>query len=118
VPLPERNPLLESLPTGDPLAAEQVYAQGLENFWAGRYADAERDFGLAVRTAGTTGRDARYFYFLGLAQLGQGKRDEAQATFRQGGRLERDHRPSSRVVSNALERIQGQLRRTVDTYRP
>jgi TolA-binding protein len=118
VPQPERSLVQDSLPTGDPLAAEQAYARGLVNFWSGRYSAAESDFGLAVRTAGSTGQDARYYYFLGLAQLGQGKRDDSQATFRHAGRLERDNRPSSRVVSSALERIQGQARRTVDTYRP
>jgi tetratricopeptide (TPR) repeat protein len=118
VPVPERTPTLESLPTGDPLAAEQMYARGLANFWAGQYQAAEGDFAQAVRTAGSTGQDARYYYFLGLAQLGQGKRDDALSMFRQAARLERDNRPSSRVVSSALERIQGQLRRTVDTFRP
>jgi hypothetical protein len=110
--------LVELVAAGDPLAAEEVYARGLANFWAGQYAAAEGDFALAVRTAGETGQDARYYYFLGLAQLVQGKRDDTQVAFRQAGRLERDNRPSSRVVSSALERIQGQLRRTVDTYRP
>jgi TolA-binding protein len=117
-PLPNQRPGLEPLPAGDAVAAEEAYARGLVDFWAGRYQDAEGDFAQAVRTAGRTGQDARYDYFLGLAQFLQGKREDAQATFQVAAQLERDHRPPSRVVSDALERVQGQLRRTVDSYRP
>jgi hypothetical protein len=102
----------------DPLGAERHYVRGLSNFWAGRYWAAESDFFDAVRDAGSSSQDARYYYFLGLAQLAQGKNDEAREMLRLAGILEKDRRPSSAVVSRALERVQGNLRRVLEDYRP
>ncbi len=108
----------ESATPSDPLGAERYYVRGLSNFWAGRYWTAESDFFDAVRTAGSSNPDARYYYFLGLTQLAQGKPDEARAMFKMAGSLEEQRRPSSAVVSRALERVQGRQRRVVEDYRP
>ena len=56
------------------------------------------------------GQDARYYYFLGLAQLMQGDRD-AYEDFDQGARLEQQNRPPRAAVSAALERVQGRASR-------
>jgi hypothetical protein len=108
----------ETLDPADSWAAERHFLRGLSNFWAGRYWAAENDFFDAVRSPGGAGQDARFYYFLGLTELAQGKLDEAREVLRYGGQLERDHRPASAVVSRALERVQGNLRRVVEGYRP
>jgi tetratricopeptide (TPR) repeat protein len=114
------SPLARRPETGpsDLLSAERHYQRGLTNFWAGRYWAAENDFYDAIRAANSIGADARYYYFLGLTQLAQGKLDEAREMFRMAGLLEKDRRPPSAVVSRALERVQGGLRRAVEEHRP
>jgi tetratricopeptide (TPR) repeat protein len=104
----------ESLATPNPLEAERHYAAGLNFFFARDYADAEKDFLLAVEN---DNQDARYFYFLGLSRLMQGKRREAYEAFEAGARLERQNRPGPAAVSGALERIQGPARRVVNEAR-
>jgi tetratricopeptide (TPR) repeat protein len=115
------TPKFETVDTSrpaDPLAAERLFANGLTHYWARRYSSAENDLFEAVRSAGSSGQDARYLYFLGLARLAQGKRDVALETFKRAGELERQHKPSSPAVSYTLERVQGPSRRLLDSYRP
>lgn len=102
----------------DPMSAERHYVSGLTNYWAGKYGTAESDFLDAVRAAGVANPDARYYYFLGLTQLAQGKRDESRQMLKMAGSLEEQRKPSNAVVSKALERVQGGLRRVVEEYRP
>jgi TolA-binding protein len=108
----------ETATPSDPLSAERHYVRGLTNFWAGRYWTAETDFLDAVRASGTANPDARYYYFLGLTQLAQGKADESRQMFKLAGSLEDQRKPASSVVSRALERVQGRLRQEVEKYRP
>src|SRR5262249_53897266 len=100
----------DPLSSTDPLVAERHFVRGMANYWAGKYGAAESDFFAAVRAAGTVGQDARYYYFLGLSQLAQGKSDEAREMLRVAGLLEKDRKPPSAIVSRALERIQGSVR--------
>src|SRR5262249_26998648 len=74
----------ESLLVPNPLEADKHYAAGLNFFFARDYANAEKDFLLAVEN---DNQDARYFYFLGLSRLMQGKRREAYEDFDMGSRL-------------------------------
>jgi tetratricopeptide (TPR) repeat protein len=106
------------VPPADPLGANRYFASGMLDFWGGQHLAAEAEFAEAVRAAGKSAPDARYLYYLGLARLAQGKRAEALDAFRQGNRLERESKPPSAVVSRSLERIQGETRRMLDTYRP
>jgi hypothetical protein len=103
----------DSLATGNPLEAEKHYASGLRWYFAREYPKAEKEFLAAV---GNDGQDARYFYFLGLSRLAQGSR-EAYEDFEQAARLEKQDRPSPAAVSDALERIQGPVRRIVNEVR-
>lgn len=98
----------------DPLEAEEQYALGLRSYHDGDYAQAERSFTEAGRNGG---QDARYLYFLGLARLAQGKREAAEADFREAARLERQSRPSRSAVNAALERIQGAARQALERHR-
>jgi hypothetical protein len=99
----------------NPLLAEAHYAAGLRAYFGGRFADAEADFDAAVQC---DRKDARYFYFLGLSRLALGEAREANADFEEGARLERDNLPARKVVSTALERIQGAPRQALNRFRP
>jgi hypothetical protein len=103
----------EALAVADPAVGERDYAAGLNFFASRRYRDAEREFLAAVQNDNS---DARYFYFLGLSRLAQGKR-EAYEDFDEAARLERLGRPDRAAVSAALERIQGPMRRVLNQVR-
>jgi hypothetical protein len=103
----------ESKATPDPMLSERYYGAGLNFFFARRFADAEREFLSAIESDSS---DARYFYYLGLARLAQGKRD-AMEDFDQGARLEQAGRPDRAAVSASLERIQGRMRRELSEVR-
>lgn len=94
-----------------PLAAERHFETGARLYWAGRYTAAEDDFALAVRG---NPEDARYYYFLGLARLQQGRRADAYEAFRQGGQREALGKPSNVEVGAILERVQGPDRKLLD----
>ncbi|MCS7045629.1 MAG: hypothetical protein NZO58_04665 [Gemmataceae bacterium] len=97
--------------------AEVHFGKGLHLYWAGRYPEAEDHFRQAI---GFYSQDARYQYFLGLAQMAQKskvKRDAANFAFEQGARLEAANRPPTAEIDAALERVQGDLRRTINGYR-
>ena len=51
-------------------------------------------------------------YYLGLAQISQGRRDQALESFRKAGSLEQQGKPQSAIVSASLERMQGGPRST------
>jgi hypothetical protein len=93
---------------------EQLYARGLLLYFAGRLSEAEQYFLEALRFGEP---DARMNYFLGLARLDQGRRDQAEEDFRAAVKLERLNKPSPATVSRSLERIQGPDRRRLNAIR-
>jgi TolA-binding protein len=99
----------------DTLPAYKHFAQGLRAYRDSRYAEAEQEFLAAVRA---DDQDARYHYYLGLSRWAQGRRAEAATHFRQGGRLERDNKPSQVFVAVALERVPGEALKALSAYRP
>jgi hypothetical protein len=99
--------------TVNPLEASKHYAAGLNFYFDGDYGSAERAFAEAVDN---DPNDARYYYFLGLSRLALGK-PEGREDLDQGGALEQQGRPPSPVISAALERVQGRLRRVVNEAR-
>jgi hypothetical protein len=112
-PPPQPRPVMPDV--ANPLLAEAHYAAGLRAYFAGRFADAESAFTGAVEA---DNQDARYFYFLGLSRLALNKPNEANTDFEEGARLERDNHPARKVVSTALERIQGPPRQSLNRFRP
>jgi hypothetical protein len=112
-PRPITPPSAEVL-EGNPLLAETSYRAGVQQYWSGAYDRAEEQLQSAIRS---DGRDARYHYYLGLALLSQQKRSAAQKEFERGAELERQGRPSRAAVSAALERVQGNVRQAVESYR-
>jgi tetratricopeptide (TPR) repeat protein len=104
----------EGQPTPNPLEAEKRYSSGVNFYFARDYASAEKDFMAAIDN---DSQDARYFYFLALSRLMQGKRIDAAEDLDRGALLERVGRPTPAAVSEALERVQGEVRRIVNDAR-
>jgi tetratricopeptide (TPR) repeat protein len=105
----------DSLNPPDPILGEKRFGEGLRYYNSHLYPQAEREFFEAVRY---NDQDARYWYYLGLARLLQGKQAEAGEDFRSGSLLERQNKPTPAAVSFSLERVQGPLRQTLNAYRP
>jgi TolA-binding protein len=102
----------------DRMLAEEHYEAGHQAYWQGNYQAAAREFDSAIRDAGQPSRDARYLYYLGLARFQQGNEPEAREAFLQASAIEREHSIQRPAVNGALERVQGQPRAILDTYRP
>jgi tetratricopeptide (TPR) repeat protein len=98
--------------------AEEHYGAGLTYYWSGNYREASKEFARAIREAGAYDQDARFFYYFGLAQFQQGDTKDAADAFRRAVVLEQQNRPTSAAVNKTLERIQGEPRRYLDTFRP
>lgn len=118
--LVEQHPAFQQpdiLPEPKGALARVHFGKGLHLYWSREYAQAEAQFKKAVEFDGL---DARYRYFLGLAQLAQKttiKRDAAHYSFEQGARLEAQELPTSVEVNASLERIQGPLRQYLNRFR-
>jgi tetratricopeptide (TPR) repeat protein len=101
----------------NPILAEKHFGLGLHLYWTNRYPEAETEFKQAIDLFS---QDARYFYYLGLSQLGQKsklKRDQGYYSFEKGAQLEAINRPSIVEINTSLERVQGDDRRLLNTYR-
>jgi TolA-binding protein len=105
----------------NPLLAERHFGEGLHYYWAKKYPEAEAQFRQAIRYYQ---RDARFEYYLGLAQYHQSskeKRDAAKYSFEQGAIKEakaaQTNPDAVRDVNASLERIQGELRQYLNSFR-
>jgi tetratricopeptide (TPR) repeat protein len=101
----------------NPFLAEQFFGRGLHLYFDKKYEPAEKQFQQAIKYFG---QDARYRYYLGLAQLAQKtklKRDAAYFSFEEGARLEAANRPFVADINTSLERIQGELRQQLNSFR-
>jgi tetratricopeptide (TPR) repeat protein len=117
VPPPEKTlilPPLKLATTHDGKVAFEHYEKGLVFYRQSNYADAEKEFLAAVEA---DDQDARYQYYAGLTRWARGKREEAQAYFRKGARLERDNKPSQVFVKLALERADGEALQEMNRVR-
>ena len=90
----------------------KFYGQGVHQFFQGQYADAIRDFDIAVRY---DSEDARIYFFRGIAKDRIGATAEAADDLQRGARLEALIRRSN--VGRSLQRIQGPERLKVEHYR-
>ncbi|MBI3823755.1 MAG: hypothetical protein HY289_13885, partial [Planctomycetes bacterium] len=107
--------------TPNPVMAERHFGEGMHFFWSKQYTEAEIQFSQATKYFD---KDARYYYYLGLAQLHQRnkkKRDFAIDNFNEGARIEAKMATTNpdavREVNASLERIQGELRQYLNSYR-
>jgi tetratricopeptide (TPR) repeat protein len=92
----------------------EVYHQGLKSFYAGRYAEANETLSQAI-DGGT--KDPRPYYIRGIANLRLGRTANAQADFQAGAAIEGHDFDLFYNVSKALERIQGNERKMLESYR-
>ena len=90
-------------------------------YGAGVRAYQSKDFSKALAALESAVKldpvDARYWYYLGFAQLELGKKEAAETSFRKGFELESRDKPNTALVAEALERIQGTARRELGRYR-
>jgi tetratricopeptide (TPR) repeat protein len=109
--------LPDALMKPNALLAERHYGRGLQLYWQRKYAEAEEELRKAVQFFD---QDARYVYFLALSryqQKSRAKRDAADFDFSQAARLEAMNRPHTTEVNASLERVQGELRQVLNSYR-
>jgi tetratricopeptide (TPR) repeat protein len=99
----------------DDSLAIKHYSDGLEFYRKGDYKKAEVELVQAIRY---DPKDARYHYFLGMARWHDGRHEAATEDFKAGSLLELRGQPTYRVVNASLERVQGDLRKAVEKYRP
>ncbi|MGL6096488.1 MAG: tetratricopeptide repeat protein [Fimbriiglobus sp.] len=95
--------------------AARAFDAGVALYDGNRVADAEPRFRAAVTDDPS---DARYWYFLGLAQLGTGNAAAAEESMKKGAAQEVRHQPGPAAVGAALERVQGPARQVLAAYRP
>jgi tetratricopeptide (TPR) repeat protein len=99
----------------DPTRADKHYSAGLRMYFAGRYAEAEKELKEAYRNQGD---DARILYYLGLAEMAQpGKRKISGEHFLMAYNLEQQSKPGPQAVNASLERVQGEVRQYLNKFR-
>ena len=101
----------------NPVMAERHFGEAMHHYWSQQFMQAEGHLLQAVKYFPT---DARYHYYMGLAQIQQKskvKRDAAYFSFEQGARLEAQGRPSLEEINRGLERVQGELRQKLNRFR-
>lgn len=93
---------------------DDLYGQGVHDYFAGRYAAAHALLTQAVEQGS---QDPRCHYFLGLASTRLGRPEEAAEEFETGARLE--SRGTDRVypIGASLQRVQGLDRVELEKHR-
>ena len=111
-----RSGVLTPLTTAEVAAKErasQEFDTGVRLFLANRYAEAEAVLERATRNDAA---DARYWYYLGLAQRLQ--RKPYEESLKKGADLEARNQPGRRALNDALESLPGSYRQWLARYRP
>ena len=94
--------------------ARWQYDRAFNEFFSGEYDSVVRRLTIAIRL---DGRDARFYYFRGLANYRQEQLSEAQRDIKAAAALEVKGSLSSSEVGRALERIQYAERRWLEQLR-
>ena len=92
----------------------QMYGNGVHAYFAQEYQQAYGSFTTAIN-AGC--KDPRCYYFRGLSYLRLGREEEARTDFDQGAKLETAVTDQFFNVAKSLERVQGQDRMLLESYR-
>lgn len=113
---PEGGVTTRNSPTAEQLLAREFFGQGRLYFHDGQFQEAIDAFTGSIEY---DPRDARFYYFRGLSKkcLDDADSAEADADMKRGRELENLRSPDSRVVGEALERIQGQPRVWLESFR-
>src|SRR5262249_30702359 len=99
-----------------PDLASNAFGRGLGAYAEMNFPEAQKWFCQPAKFDA----DARYFYYLGRAmhqQKAKNKREAAIEAFKKAATLETENKPTSKLVGQALERVQGPLRQLVNEYR-
>jgi len=91
-----------------------VYGRGVHAYFSNQMAGAEQLFSQVVG-AGST--DPRVYYFRAMARLRTGRQYEAEEDMKVGAAYEARDPGSQHSVGIALQRVQGQERRTLERFR-
>jgi hypothetical protein len=109
---------LACLAAGSAAAQEAVltdlYGKGVHGYFSGR-CDSAIDYLSSAINGGT--KDPRAFYFRALAEMRQGRSDEATLDMQMGASLETADVNQFYPVGKSLERVQGAARQTLERYR-
>ncbi len=92
----------------------ELYGRGVHAFHAGKY-DVAHDFLSQAIEKGT--QDPRCYIFRGLAYTQSGRPEEAAADFKRGAELEAGDVDQFYNVARALQRVQGEVRLTIEKHR-
>jgi tetratricopeptide (TPR) repeat protein len=95
-------------------AADPLFSTGMRHYFAHQFAEAETKLAEAVKN---NPKDARYYYFLALSRLPQGKVEAAQDDLNHAVALERQGLPDRDTINGSLERIQGAERQWINRFR-
>ncbi len=114
LPAPDGSTIGDLPETRNPDAGLFFYSRGYSRFWDGDYQGAFNDL---ERSAEYNARDARVWYYKGLAQLSLGDQDGGHLSLARGLKAESMRAPPQRLISGALTRVQGPLRMTLEEAR-
>jgi tetratricopeptide (TPR) repeat protein len=104
---------LKTAKADDP-ALDDAYGRGVHAYFTGDASGAIIYLTAAIK-AGS--RDARVYYFRGLAYLNMGDQFSAQDDFRTGANLETTELDRFYDIGKSLERVQGSARLALERYR-
>jgi hypothetical protein len=101
-------------PAADEAVLDQLYGNGVHYYFGGDYSRAYDSLSSAIRGGS---KDPRAYYFRGLAEMRLGREPDAVADFSKGASLEATDTNGRYFVGQALERIQGPTRASLEQYR-
>jgi len=101
-------------PRADEAVLDQLYGNGVHYYFGNDYSRAYDSLSSAIRGGS---KDPRAYYFRGLAELRLGREPDATADFSMGASLEATDANGRYFVGQALERVQGPTRKTLEQYR-
>ncbi len=98
----------------DEAVLDQLYGDGVHAYFS---SDATTAFNALTTAIQSGSHDPRVYYFRALAEMRLGRQDDAGADLQKGAALEAADVNGRFIVSQALERIQGQPRAAIEQYR-
>lgn len=100
--------------SGQDSLLDELYGRGVHAYFSRDYRGAESALNAAIDGGS---RDPRAYYFRGLTNMVIGKSAEGAADFKTGATLEVAATDRAYAVARSLERIQGPMRRAIETER-
>ncbi|NOY29616.1 MAG: hypothetical protein GXP28_05400 [Planctomycetes bacterium] len=108
------SPLATETHAQDSAEMSAVYGRGVHAYFSNRMSGAEQLFSQVIQ-AGST--DPRVYYFRAMARLRTGRQYEAEEDMKVGAAYEARDPGSQHSIGIALQRVQGQGRRSLERFR-